>query len=123
MFSLFNKPYASRCQFLSDLEELAESIDSYANFLKTSNEVQLRNQSLSHPVRQIKDHVYFQHVPPCATVAEVYRKSNTVINESDEYLPVFFNVEKHLQNQFDNRNKTYRYFKEIRLGVPLDLLR
>ena len=116
-------PYANRWQFLSYLEELAESIDSYANFLKTSNEVQLRNQSLNHPVRQIKDHVYIQHILACATVAEVYRKLNTVINEADEYSPVFFNVEKHLQNQFDNRNETYRYLEEMRLGVPVDLLR
>ena len=102
MWSLCDKPYASCWQFLSDLEELAESTDSYTNFLKTSNEVQLRNQSLNHPVRQIKDHVYIQHIPACATVADVYRKLNTVINEADEYSPVFFNVEKHLKNHMIN---------------------
>ena len=100
-----------------------ESTDSYKNFLKTFNEVQLRNQSLSHPVRQIKDHVHIQHFPACATVAEVYRKLNTVINEADEYSPVFFNVEKHLQNQFDNRNGAYRYFKEMKLDAPVAFLR
>ena len=98
-------------------------MDSSANFLKTSNDVQPRNQSLNHPVRQIKDHVYIQHIRACAAVVEVYRKSKSFINECDEYSPVFFNLEKHLQNQFDNRNKAYRHFKEMRLGTPVDLLR
>ena len=77
VWSPCSKPYASCWQFVLDLEELVESIDSYASFLKTSNEVQVRNQSLSHPVRQIKDHIYIHYIPACATVAEAYRKSKT----------------------------------------------
>ena len=46
-----------------------------------------------------------------------------IINEADEYSSVFFNVVKHLQNHFDSRNEAYRYFKKIRYGVPVDLLR
>ena len=55
IWNLCNKPYASQWSFLSELETLAKSADSYASFLKSSNEVQLRNQALPYPVRQPKD--------------------------------------------------------------------
>ena len=89
IWNLCNKPDASWWSFLFELEALTKLVDSYASFLKSSNEVQLRNQALSYPARQLKDYVTVQHIPANSTVVDAYKLLNAAVMEANEHAPVF----------------------------------
>ena len=54
---------------------------------------------------------------------DAYKLLNAAVMEADEYVPVFFDSEKHLENSFHNQTVPYRFFKEMLLTVFVDLLR
>ena len=72
LWKLYSQSFASKLIFLKNIEGLAESLDSYAEFLQESNETQLENQLVEHPVRQLKDHVTIQYIPVTSFVHEQY---------------------------------------------------
>ena len=108
---------------MSELKALTEPIDPYDSFLKSSNKVQLRNQALPYPVRQLKDYVTVQHIPANPTVVDAYKLLNEIVVEADEYAPVIFKSEKHLENSFHDQKVAYHFFKEMQLTLPVNLLR
>ena len=52
---------------------------------------------------------------------DAYKLLNAAVMEADEYVPVFFDSEKHLENSFHNQTVPYRFFKEMLLTVSVDL--
>ena len=91
------------------MEALTESVDSYAIFLKSSNEVQLRNQALPYLVRELKDYVTVQHIPDNSTVVDAYKLLNAAVVEADEYNMLrYFSILKNTYNGKTLKNTTER---------------
>ena len=56
-------------------------------------------------------------------MVDAYKLLNEIVVEADEYAPVIFKSEKHLENSFHDQKVAYRFFKEMPLTLPVDLLR
>ena len=69
------------------MDQLVQRLGQYADFLQLSNKKQLKNQSITHPVRQFKDNATAQNMVPClpSGVPCEYAKLDTVLKEVDGY--------------------------------------
>lgn len=60
LFSVIASPYSTQWRsFRNDIEFLAISLNSYAEFLDYSTEEQQKRQMLEHPVRQVDTFSFF----------------------------------------------------------------
>ena len=102
---LSEKNFTNRwTQFRTDLEQLAESLDSYAQYLDDANNLQNKHQSVNESMRQLKDNVFVRHAEPCEKHATLYNMIiNNVMVDSIDYDPIFFEESAHLEESFLNR--------------------
>ena len=84
------------------------SIDSYAIFLKSSKEVQLKNQALPYLVRQLKDYATVQHIPDNSTVIDAYKLLNAVVVDDEYNMLRYFSILKNTYNGKTLKNTTER---------------
>lgn len=107
----------------TDLESLAECMDSYASYLETQNEKQKYRQSLSEPVRQFGEHAVVQTVHACSgPVKPCYSILDQVLKETEEYSPVYFDETLHIKEPFNDCIQRHRFIKDMALSFEIDIL-
>ena len=100
--------------FKTDLESLAEAVDSYASYLETQNEKQKYRQSLSQPVRQFDEHAVVQTLSAChGPIKPCYCILDQVLKETEEYTPTYFDETLHIEEPFNDLVQRHRFIKDI----------
>ena len=73
-----------------------------------------------HPARNV--HVFHIEVTEDHGHSSLYSKLENAI-PSEEYVPIFFDVENHLVSPFKNRMEIVRFFQNIKLSFPIQMIR
>lgn len=106
------------------IRQLAECIDAYREYLRKQNETVSHNHSLDHPVRTIDEHATVEHRRMTLFKAKPqYELLDQEMKKQPLLTPVVFNEDKHLKNQFENSKEKFRYFEQLQLSMPIDLIR
>ena len=77
----------------------------------------------NHKGRQVCESVTVQHRNPCTQVNEVYQKLDLVLQDTNLLEPIHFDEETHLATPFTNAVQRLRYFENLHLTVPVDLVK
>lgn len=106
------------------IRKLAECMDAYREYLKKQNETVSHNHSLDHPVRTIDEHATLEHrrMTLCH-VKPRYELLDQEMHKTPLLTPVVFNEDEHLKNLFENSKEKFRYFEQLQLSMPIDLIR
>ena len=81
------------------------------------------NHALSHPVRTVAEDATVEHRPSTQKVSEQYLRLNAILKEKDEQDPVIFNETEHIQQPFSDTMQKFRFLRDLRLSVPVDIVR
>ena len=98
-------------------------MDSYATYLEEENLMQKKRQTQLQPSRELKKIVSISHVAAGHKIDEIYGALNESIVKLLEYSPLVFDENEHLPKQFQNRMEKHRYLNNIKLTVPIDIIR
>lgn len=109
-------------QLRSDLEKLALSMGSYADYLQHSVEKQQKRQALDHPVRQVGDSCTLSHRPSATEVNPRYAVLDNVVSSREPYQYIMFDESSHISNPFKDYNVKYYFFEKLQLSIPVDML-
>lgn len=106
------------------IRQLAECMDAYREYLRKQNETVSHNHSLDHPVRTIDEHATVEHRRMTLfNVKPQYELLDQEMKKQPLLTPVVFNEDKHLKNLFENSKEKFRYFEQLQLSMPIDLIR
>ena len=126
LMSLLDKPFShSWGAFKTDVEMLALAMDSSARYLDEANANQTQRQLQTHPARELSKNVpilYIDASEDSFAPSSSYSKLLEVI-PNENYVPIIFDEEKHLRIPFKNRMERARFFENIRLPFPLQMIR
>lgn len=100
------------------------SLNSYADFLNTSNELQAKRQLLEHSVRQVEKDCFLKHRPEAMTVLPKYALLDNIISQKDNYTNyVLSDEEKHTDGKPLTPKEIFYFTRYLHLSVPIDVLR
>lgn len=106
------------------IRQLAECMDAYREYLRKQNKTVSHNHSLDHPVRTIDEHATVEHRRMTLFKAKPqYELLDQEMKKQPLLTPVVFNEDKHLKNLFENSKEKFRYFEQLQLSMPIDLIR
>lgn len=103
-----------------DIKELAKCMQQYAEYLDVQAKTESERSSLFHPVRMLVDNVNVQHRHAVSTLKDCYRGLDETINQANYLEPVSIND---FMPEFDNGTQRYRFFENLHLNVPVDMLK
>ena len=130
LYSLLSKPIINTSQawktIAQEIEHLAQCFLAYKDHLKQQNETQTTNQALDHPVRQISSHATLQYRSrqyfPVSADSK-YSILDKVMSLAAIHAPIFFDEEKHLDKPFESPLQKFRFFRNMILSVPVDIVK
>lgn len=128
LYSLLMKPVVRSspawCTAYTDIQNLADCLNSYCQYLNKKLKQIQKNQDLTHPVKTVGEHATVEHKPKCILAV---RNKNHALDTKVRSLSVgdyiFFDESEHLEQPFQNNSQRSRYFKELQLSVPVDIYR
>ena len=127
LHGLLMKPYMNSSdawrEECKNLESLAKCLHNYAEYLNTQNIKMKSVQSASSPARTLDEDTSIQFRPSNQFVEEKYDLINSVMVEVGKDVPVVFDEDIHLKDAFENNMQRFRYFADMSLDVPIDILR
>ena len=87
----------------NDIKLLADCLMSYSQYLSSQNDKMKSLSKLDHPVRQVSEHTTATHILKCGTeVRHDYKLLDKALLLADEYEPVFFDEDAHIEHAFEN---------------------
>ena len=126
LYSLLTKPYIksseSWCIAADHIKQLALCLSSYSKYLGKQAENSEQNKNLDHPVRTIDEFATIQHVTRTLNVKQKYTLLDQAVKVLDNYNPLTFDEEAHIEKQFENNVARYRFFSDLQLSVPIDII-
>lgn len=126
LYTLLQKPIFSHNdnwrQLKMDIAELAECLASYREFLLRMNLAVQTHHTALKPARTIDEHAAVEYRHKTAFVRPVYSKIDGVMQRSDLNQPVIFQEDENLHEPFTNAKARQRYFENLYLSVPVDLI-
>ena len=75
------------------------------------------------PARRLSDNVTVKHTPAAKFMNSGYDLIDKAVRENGVRNPVIFDQEVHLSHEFENNMQRFRFFDQIALSVPVDVLR
>lgn len=90
--------------------------------METQSEVSASNKASESPVRTIDQHACVYHCHKTVKPKEIYLKLDTAVLEAGN-VPVVFNESVHLRDMFTDNKQRERFFSEIQLSVPVDIIK
>ncbi|XP_014676567.1 PREDICTED: uncharacterized protein LOC106816458 [Priapulus caudatus] len=106
----------------TDIQNLADCLIAYSKYLEVQLETQCANLALDHPVRTIAEDTTLDHRRAGITIKTKYSLLDSAVKTAD-HMPVFFDESTHLEVPFESATQRFRYFEELQLTVPVDILR
>jgi hypothetical protein len=106
---------------------LADSIHSYSEYLKKQCDVTQSNQQKELPIRSIGDNAVIESrtkwVYPLSGHRKAYTLLDAKVKSEGLYVPVLFDGETLLSNPFDSNMQRFRFFADLQLTVPVDIIK
>jgi hypothetical protein len=128
LYSLLLKPVvnssASWKKAGEDIKQLADCLAAYVNYLNDQSEKSEYNRGLEHPVRTIDEHATIEHRnKSLVDVKAKFRLLDEAVKAQDLLSPLVFDEANHIEKPFDSPVERHRYFAELQLSVPIDIIR
>ena len=128
LYSLLQKPVINSSPnwktFGDEIKQLADCLHAYHQYLERQKVVQQENQAQPHPVRTIADDATIENrLRSHFEVKEKYLLLDKAVQNAGENVPVLFDESVHLKSPFENNLQRFRFFQELHLSVPVDILR
>lgn len=129
-FSILMKPVVGSSTAWKEagdnIRQLADCMNAYREYLLSKVVQSKENQCSDHPVRTIDKHATIEHRQPQRVQRDVkpqYHLIDDVVKASPTLVPILFDEEKHLESPFKDSKHRFRYFEQMQLSSPVDILR
>ncbi|VDH89562.1 Hypothetical predicted protein [Mytilus galloprovincialis] len=129
LYSLLMKPVVNSSpswkQGAEDVKQLADCLIAYREHLLVQNETTQANQSKLYPVRTIDKEATIEHRRGnlLGQIKDKYGKINEAVFNAEVMVPVVFDESKHLNKPFESNTERFRFFKDLQLKCPIDIIR
>ena len=128
LYSILMKPVVNSSESWKrvgdEIKELADCFEAYKKYLSTQSETVDKNRSLNHPVRTIDEHATLEHRHKnILGVKAKYQLLDKAMSMRNLLDPLMFDEYVHIESPFENASQRYRYFVELQLSVPIDIVR
>lgn len=129
LYSLLMKPVVNSSvswkQGAEDIKQLAECFTAYKEYLVVQNKTAKENQSKLYPVRTIDKEATIEHRYGnlSGQIREKYVDINEAVTSAGIMAPVVFDEYKHLDKPFESNLERFRYFQDLQLKCPVDIIR
>lgn len=112
-------------QGAEDIKQLAECLTAYKEYLVVQNKTAQENQSKLYPVRTIDKEATIEHRYGnlSGQIREKYVEINEAVTSAGIMAPVVFDEYKHLDKPFGSNLERFRYFQDLQLKCPVDIIR
>ena len=102
---------------------LAKCLHNYTQYLRELNErVGAVNHSLS-PTRTLDKNTNIEYIEAQQHTDHKYLLLESALKQAGINVPVIFDEDIHLSKAFENNVHRFRYFSDIRLRIPVDVIR
>lgn len=127
LYSLLLKPVLNSTtafkKLANDLRGLASCMKSYAEYLETQNQEQMKRHKLDHPVRNVSEGISVVHSEISVNLDPKYALIDAAVKDTIEITPVLLDEEKHLVQPFKDASQRLRFVENIHLSVPVDIIK
>ena len=114
---------AEWASFREEVNQLADCLKRYAEYLDEKSEKIATNHSLLRPVRSVSSHATVEPRYPTSKINPWYQLLDEALKTTGENKPVIFDEELHLEKPFSNNMQRFKYFNELALSIPLNLFK
>lgn len=104
-----------------DLENLAISLQTYADYLDEKNDDQKKRQMTSLPPRQVGKHAWMEIIEPGDDIPRRYLTLDQKLRQLDCYEHILFSEHLHTDKPL-NYSERFHYFERLQLTVPACIL-
>jgi hypothetical protein len=129
LYNLLVRPLAGSSggwkSFTAEIKELVNCIDGYKVYLKDQASISEKNRLKLAPVRSIGENATVEHRTAYHNLIgsrAQYLKLDEVVKRAGLNTPVMFE-ESMLNTPFENSMQRYRFFANLSLSVPVDIIR
>ena len=106
-----------------EIQQLAECLKAYKDFLIKQNEIVHSNHALEHPVKTIDKEATVEHRNKTPFIVKhMYSQLDKAVTEAENSY-VVFDEDLHVPAPFETNYQRYQYFKNLQLSVPIDIVR
>jgi len=128
LFSLLMKPVVnSSAQWKEagiEIKSLAECYLAYSTYLNQQNKNMQSRQALPYPARTVDQDATLEHRQKCLLgIKPAYSILDNAIKSAGKNVPVIFDEFTHTENPFDSNDKRFRFFQNLQLSVPIDMIK
>ncbi|XP_061191740.1 uncharacterized protein LOC133199978 [Saccostrea echinata] len=106
-----------------NFKQLANCMLCYSQYLEEQQRATTSYHALTHPVRTKGEHATVEHRSSGVTIKLKYSLLDAAMREAQPESPVFFDESVHVEEPFGNSIQKYRFFNELQLTVPVDIIR
>lgn len=127
LHGLLLKPYMNSSDAWREeakhIESLAKCLHNYAEYLNIQNIKMKTIQIASSPPRTLDEDTSIQFRPANHFMDSKYDLINSAVTTVGINYPIIFDEKIHLKIPFENNMQRFRFFSEMSLTVPIDILR
>ena len=128
LYALLMKPVKSSKNWvgmLEDIKHLADCLISYSTYLDQQSANTNENHYKLNPVGAIAMDASIVHRSntPFGVTEKKYVKLDVAVEKAGLREPIIFDEEVHLSAPFKTNIQRFRYFKELQLSMPVDVIR
>lgn len=125
LLQLASKQFCVNWKYLhDDIEKLATTFNLYSTFLDNCNKQQKERQNKFTPSRQIEKDIWLDKRQAAKNDIKLeYQCLDNRINETEHFIPIFFNEELFLTKPFDSSMDRFRFFQKLSLSSEMAICR
>ena len=107
-----------------EIKDLADCLAAYSAYLKAQTKIIASYHQSEYPAKTIDKDATIEHRRKCTFgVKDVYRILDEAVSSAGENKPVFFYEFKLVENPFSTNQQRSRFFQNMLLSVPIDMIR
>ena len=126
LYGLLLKPYMKTSIAWKNASEiirhLADCLNAYKEYLENKKHESTKNKQSLKPARTLDENSTIEHKDACDVLYEQYAKIDKSIRDAGVHNPIIFTENEHTV-PFENNMQRLRYFENINLTVPIDIVR
>lgn len=111
--------------FIEDIISFATCLSAYRTFLSNQAVISTENQSRAYPECTLNEWTTVVARKACTyeNLKQQYKLIDAAVRSAGPHVPVLFDKSKHLNSPFDDNMQRYRFWDNMCLSVPVDLLK
>ena len=101
---------------------MADCLNAYKGYLEKKKIQSTANKQSLKPARTLNGNSTIEHKEPCEVLDEQYAKIDESVRDAGMHNPIVF-IENEHTGPFENNMQRLRYFENMNLTVPIDIVR